>query len=220
MDVNVDVDMDVDKHTDVTKNGPFRATLSNAWDDGGSGGGGGGGGGGATLVDAAGGHGLVGVLAAMSKRGEFARVVVRDRRRPKAFDAVVAAAIEVAPWVAGRIEYEQEGLGPRAAPLPRGCAVVCVHGCNALTDVIIAAAAEADARSVALMPCCYGQTSANAPVALRNALGVAVAADAHRTYELERHGYTVRWHAVPQSTTPMNRIILAHRHGRKGQKPQ
>ena len=47
------------------------------------------------LVDVAGGHGLVGALAAIFKYKDFDQVVVRDRRRPKAFDAVVAAAVEV-----------------------------------------------------------------------------------------------------------------------------
>lgn len=163
-----------------------------------------------TLYDIAGGHGLVGTLAAMLKRDEFERVVVADPRRPKAFDAVVGAAVDVAPWVEGRVVHEQSKVGPRA-PLPRGCAVACVHGCRGLTDKIIAAAAEADARSVALMPCCYQQTAAHAPDALRGALGVPLAADVHRTYRLEQLGYAVIWRAIPPSITPMNRILLAHR---------
>ena len=73
------------------------------------------------------------------------------------------------------------------------------------------AAAEADARSIALMPCCYSQTAADAPEALRRALGVPLASDVHRTYRLEKLGYTVRWSAVPLSITPMNRIIIATR---------
>ena len=113
----------------------------------------------------------------------------------------------------GRIAYEQRPVDANA-PLPRGCAVVCVHGCNRLTDIIIAAAADADARSMALMPCCYQQTAANAPRALRHALGVALAADVHRTYNLEHLGYSVTWRAVPPSITPMNRILLAWRDGR------
>ena len=148
---------------------------------------------------------------AIFKFKEFQRVVVRDLRRPKAFDEVVAAAVEVAPWVEGRIVYEQEAVGPRGTPLPKGCAVACVHGCNKLTDIIIDAAADADARSLALMPCCYAQTAANAPDCLRQSLGVALAADVHRTYTLERLGYTVAWRAIPQSITPMNRIIVASR---------
>lgn len=169
----------------------------------------------ATLVDVAGGHGLVGALVAIHKFRDFKRVIVRDRRKPKAFDAVVAAATEVAPWVEGRIVYEQGDVGGKhGKPLPAGCAIAAVHGCNKLTDMIIEAAAEADARSVALMPCCYAHTAAAAPQGLRNALGVALAADVHRTYTMERHGWNVAWKAIPAQITPMNRILLAHRPGR------
>lgn len=168
-----------------------------------------------TLVDAAGGHGLVGVLCAIFKPDDFARVLVIDRRQPKAFDAVVAAAIEVAPWVEGRVVYEQKRIGPEE-PLPVGCAVVCVHGCRALTDKIIAAASAADARAIALMPCCYQQTAADAPEALRTALGVPLAADVHRTYRLEASGYVVSWKAIPASISPMNRILVASRAGARG----
>ena len=162
-----------------------------------------------TLVDAAGGHGLVGALAAVFKFEQFGRVQVHDPQRPKSFDAVAAAAAEVAPWAEGRVVHLPARLGE--APLPRGCAVVGVHGCGTLTDRIIDAAAEADARSIALMPCCYSQTAADAPEALRRALGVPLASDVHRTYRLEKLGYTVRWSAVPLSITPMNRIIIATR---------
>ena len=115
-------------------------------------------------MDAAGGHGLVGTLAAIFKRDAFQRVEVRDPKRPKAFDAVVDAAVEVAPWVEGRITYVPSKL---QEPLPRGSAVVGVHGCGRLTDQIIGAAADADARAIALMPCCYSQTATDAPAALR-----------------------------------------------------
>ena len=167
-----------------------------------------------TLIDVAGGHGLVGTLAAIFMSRRFQRVVVRDMRRPQAFDAVCEAAVEVAPWVEGRIVFEETKIGPGYAPLPRGCAIVCVHGCKGLTDTIINAADAADARSVALMPCCYRSTAADAPEALRAALGVPLAADVHRTYTLERLGYTVKWSAIPPSISPMNRIILAHRRDR------
>jgi hypothetical protein len=166
---------------------------------------------GGTLVDVAGGHGLVAALCAIFKYKDFGRTIVRDRRRPKAFDAIVSAAEEVAPWVAGRITYEQGDVGPGGQPLPEGCAVVSVHGCGKLTDMVIAAAAAANARSIALMPCCYAQTAADAPEGLRSALGAALAADVHRTYTLDGLGYSVVWRAIPQTITPMNRILLAHR---------
>ena len=165
---------------------------------------------GGTLVDVAGGHGLVGVLAAIFMAERFERVIVRDMRRPAAFDEVLAAAVEAAPWVEGRVVYEEEKVGPHA-PLPRGCAVACVHGCKSLTDKIIAAAADADARSIACTPCCYRSTADSAPDAVRRALGAPLATDIMRTIELERLGFTVAWAAIPPSISPMNRILLAHR---------
>ena len=163
------------------------------------------------LIDVAGGHGLVGTLVALFKSKDFERVIIRDPRRPKAFDEVVSAAVEVAPWVGGRITYEQKKVLP-SDPLPRGgAAVVCVHGCKSLTDRIIAAAAQAEARSIALMPCCYPSDAAHAPTALVQSLGTPLASDVQRTYDLQMHGYEVRWKAIPQSITPMNRILIASR---------
>ena len=94
-----------------------------------------------TLIDCAGGHGLVGTLAAIFMFRQFDCVIVRDPKKPNAFDAVLEAAVEVAPWVEGRIMFDQSKIGPAHAPLPQGCAVVGVHGCRDLTDKIIAAAA-------------------------------------------------------------------------------
>ena len=74
--------------------------------------------GGSTLVDVAGGHGLVGCLAAIFMAKQFERVIVRDMRRPAAFDEVLAAAVEAAPWVEGRIRYEEEKVGPTHSTFP------------------------------------------------------------------------------------------------------
>ena len=57
------------------------------------------------------------------------------------------------------------------------------------------------------------QTAGEVPEALRRSLGVSVAADIHRTYELERLDYTANWRAIPSSITPMNRVLLG-RHRR------
>jgi hypothetical protein len=167
-----------------------------------------------TLLEVAGGHGLLGVLCAVFER-RFARVVVTDRRRPPSFTQVLKAATEVAPWVAERVTYietEFEGAGL----LPAGSAVVCVHGCKSLTDIILQAAIEARVESMACMPCCYGHSAAaeRAPPALRRSLGVALAADIERTYLLEGAGYGVHWRYIPSAITPMNRILTARRSGR------
>jgi len=168
-----------------------------------------------TLVDVAGGHGLLATLFAIFEPTRFSRVVVADTRRPRAFDAVLASTAEVAPWAVDTLEYID---GPAAdirdmgsGLLPAGCAVACVHGCGGLTDSVIEAAAHAEAAAVAVMPCCYGGLAKGSPRALRRSLGVALAADIERTATLEAMGYRVDWRALPQAITPLNRVILAKR---------
>ena len=171
--------------------------------------------GGGMLVDVAGGHGLAAVLFAVFEWQRFRRVLVLDTRKPKAADDIFSAAAEVAPWVASRLEYisgEQADLrGAGARQLTNGCAVACVHGCNDLTDAVLAAADERGAASVAVMPCCYGGVAKASPPALRRSLGVALAADIERTYWLEERDWDVKWRAIPKAISPMNRIVLARR---------
>ena len=173
---------------------------------------------GSTLVDVAGGHGLLATLFAIFESKRFTSVLVADTRRPKAFESVLAAAAEVAPWAVGSIEYvagEPADMfrGEGAALLPHDCAVACVHGCGALTDAVLQAALAAEAASLAVMPCCYGGLARDAPRALRRSLGVALAADIERTAYLEERGYRVDWRALPRVITPLNRIIIAKRAG-------
>ena len=40
-------------------------------------------------------------------------------------------------------------------------------------------------------------------------LGAPLAFDVDRTYRLERAGYHVRWDAIPEAITPMNRLLVA-----------
>ena len=195
----------------------------------------------AQLIEIAGGHGLVGILLACLERRRFPRVVIADRHKPPSFAVIRAAAAAVAPWVDDCVEYQEVDISTRFARapkegghrehpdderrarpllLPHGCAVVCVHACKSLTDEILHAAMEARAESIAAMPCCYGHSHAaeSAPTAIRGALGVAVAADIQRTYDLVAAGYTVQWRYIPAAITPMNRILLAKRlHAAEGE---
>jgi hypothetical protein len=171
---------------------------------------------GSALVDVAGGHGLLAALFAIFESKRFTTVLVADTRRPKAFESVLAATAEVAPWAVGSIEYvagERADMlqGEGAALLPHGCAVACVHGCGALTDAVLEAALAAEATSLAVMPCCYGGLARDAPRALRRSLGVALTADIERTAYLEERDYRVEWRALPRVITPLNRIIIAKR---------
>ena len=94
-----------------------------------------------------------------------------------------------------------------------GAAVACVHGCSSLTDTVIKTATEGGAESIVCMPCCYAhsESAEAAPRALRRSLGVALAADIQRTYNLEAARYDVTWRHIPSTITPMNRMLCARR---------
>lgn len=182
----------------------------------------------------------------MLEPARFDRVLVTDRRRPASFGVILDAAAAVAgPAVRERVRFEEVDFA--AALLPTGCAVVCVHGCNSLTDKVIARAVAAEAESLAVMPCCYAHSEASqlAPAALRKGVGVALAADVRmpspvpavlpldtteprqpalvpqvqRTYTLEAAGFAVSWRHIPSAITPMNRVLVARRRSGVGDSP-
>ena len=168
-----------------------------------------------TCVECAAGHGLLGILIGALEQTRFDHVVVTDRRKPASFERCLEAAASVAPWIRELVSFAEADFTSADALklLPAGCAVVCVHGCNSLTDHVIARAVGAAAESLAVMPCCYAHSEAAeaAPAALRSAMGVALAADVQRTYRLEDAGYEVAWRHIPSTITPMNRVLVARR---------
>jgi hypothetical protein len=83
-----------------------------------------------------------------------------------------------------------------------------IHACGVATDQVLDAALAVQAKTVAVMPCCYSRTSPAAPHALREHLGAETCSDVHRTYRLEAAGYRVEWAFIPEPITPMNRIVL------------
>ena len=90
--------------------------------------------------------------------------------------------------------------------------VVSTHACGSLTDAVLEYAADVGAASIAVMPCCYTGTADGAPYGVRRMLGVGMAADIRRAFELQGRGdYHVDFAAVPRAITPMNRIIVAER---------
>ena len=154
------------------------------------------------------GHGLTGLLfAAFEKRVE--QVVLVDRRRPKAFDRVHQAVVDVAPWVAAKIDFREARL--RDCALPEGASVLGVHACGVRTDQCIDQALKTGG-AVALMPCCYDKAAArriDSP--FLEALGVEQTLDIERTVRLRGAGYAVEWSAIPRCITPMNRVLLGVR---------
>ena len=168
---------------------------------------------GGTLVEVAGGHGLLSIFCAVFHSKRFSRIIIADFKRPASFDTILDAASKVAPWIRGIVEYREADFTTSPGLLPEGCAVCCVHGCNSLTDKVVKAVIESKAHSFACMPCCYAHAEAAeaAPKAVRSSLGVAVAADVMRTLRLEEAGYAVTWRHIPRAITPMNRVLLARR---------
>ena len=49
------------------------------------------------------------------------------------------------------------------------------------------------------------------PAARQAELGTRLAFDIDRTYRLEAAGYRVRWDAIPEEITPMNRVLIGTR---------
>lgn len=158
------------------------------------------------VVDLCAGHGLAGMLFAIHQR-ETQRVILCDRRRPQSHAATLAAVVRAAPWVEGQIEYREGRLEHLAPELPAGAGVLGVHACGRLTDQCLEVARTLRG-PVAVLPCCRDHGLNEAPPGLREALGEDVAYDVHRTYALESAGYRVRWRSIPETVTPMNRVLI------------
>lgn len=159
------------------------------------------------MADLCCGHGLTGVIFAMME-ATVSHVTLLDHDHPKNHARVLAAAADVAPWVAGKIQLVSAPVERAAALLAPGTGVVAVHACGVRTDRCLEAA-MAVGGPIAMMPCCYHQTDKRVPDGLRRALGRSLSTDIHRTYTLENGGYEVGWTGIPAEITAMNRIMVA-----------
>ena len=160
------------------------------------------------VVDLCAGHGLVGLLFGCFERS-VERVVLVDKVFPSCAHSVLDAISSVAPWVRGKVEYQERRVESiRSGEFSSDTSFTAVHACGGRTDRCLAVAV-AERSPIAVMPCCYARTARKAPRAFRKVLGAALTTDIHRTYTLEESGYSVEWAAVPAVITPMNRIIVA-----------
>lgn len=158
-----------------------------------------------SMVDLCCGHGLVGILFAMFER-KVERVMLLDKMRPPSFDAVLRAAVDVAPWVGDKIQYVVSRLEDAATHIEPNSTILGVHACGDRTDQCINLATETGG-AVALLPCCRNHRYP-LPPSLRKALGADIAIDVDRTYRLHAAGFHVRWDEIPPSITPMNRVLV------------
>ena len=161
------------------------------------------------LTDLCCGHGLTGILFALFER-VVERVVLIDHEQPRSHAKAIAAAVRVGPWVADKVEYRTARIKEVRRYLEPQSSVIAVHACGVLTDRCLDCAIEI-AGAVALMPCCYLDRACRAPAALQSELGTRLAFDIDRTYRLEAAGYRVRWDAIPEEITPMNRVLIGTR---------
>jgi hypothetical protein len=133
-----------------------------------------------TLVDAAAGHGYVGLCAAVLLGWRRVVAIERDADR---IDRVRAAAAKLD--VPLDLELRTAVLGEgAAAACPEGAdLVVALHACGAATDAVLAEASRARARWILCAPCCYG----GAVSGWRDAEVEAEARGLHRDAEVRAH---------------------------------
>jgi Methyltransferase domain len=177
---------------------------------------------GGLLVDAAAGHGYLGLLA-VELLG-IPRVVLLERDPTRAERCREAAARLTRP---AEIEVRTGEVGERALWPDRPAVVAALHACGPAADQILEGAIASRARWILVVPCCYSSALAFAPGAEAHAesLGlprqsevrrrfVESLIDGERALRLEAAGYEVQVAAfVPPTVTPHNRLFRARRAG-------
>ena len=158
---------------------------------------------GGKVFDLACGHGLIAHLMLILDDSSPDALAI-DARLPESAAKVSAAILAHWPRLEGRVELVQ---GPIAGvQLGRGDLAVSAHACGALTDEVLAIAADAQVR-VAVLPCCH-DGEANDAAGLGGWLDQALAIDTVRAVELRGRGYQVHTQSIPASITPKNRLLL------------
>ncbi len=159
---------------------------------------------GGTIVDVAGGHGLV-AFSMLLLDDTSPRAVVVDVRQPASFERLRAAIEAEWPRLSGRVGYAErriEGFVP-----PPDALLVGVHACGPLTDRVLDLAIDGGHR-VAVMPCCHSVERCDRGE-LQGWLPAPLAIDATRAARMQRAGFRVRTMVIPDDITPENRVLLA-----------
>ena len=64
-----------------------------------------------------------------------------DFVRPPSYDLILGAVLEVAPWVADKIQFVEINVDRLLVPgqdiLPLGTSVIAIHACGLATDISI-----------------------------------------------------------------------------------
>lgn len=158
---------------------------------------------GGRVVDLAAGHGLLAYLMLLLDDSSPAALAV-DPSPPASAAAVRDAMTATWPRLASRVRLVAGDAD--AVPLAAGDVVVSCHACGALTDTVLARAAEARAR-LAVLPCCHDARTCDRGAAA-GWLDAPLAIDVTRAVRLERQGYRVWTQTIPAAITPKNRLLL------------
>jgi len=158
---------------------------------------------GGRVVDLACGHGLVAHLMLILDDTSPGALGI-DRSLPPSAGALASALVAAWPRLAGRVELREGAI--EEIPLGAGDLVVATHACGALTDVVLARAADARAR-VCVLPCCHDVETCDRG-ALDGWLDPALAIDVTRARALAARGYAVTTLTIPSEITPKNRLLL------------
>lgn len=158
---------------------------------------------GGRLVELAAGHGLLSHIMCLLDPTLEGAVAV-DRRLPPSAQRLASALIDRWPQLEGRVRLVEGDI--RELPLSSSDAVVGVHACGVLTDVILDRALEAEAR-VAVLPCCHAQKRSDTG-GLLGWVDPSLAIDVTRAARLRSAGYQVHTATIPEEITPKARLLF------------
>lgn len=158
---------------------------------------------GGTVVDVAGGHGLV-AFAMLLLDNSSPRALVVDKRQPESFARLERVLVERWPRLTGRVTYVEARL--RDVDLPEDALLIGVHACGPLTDRVLDAALAGRHR-VAVLPCCHSVERCDTGK-LDGWLPPALAIDATRAARLRGAGWAVHTATIPADITPENRLLI------------
>jgi hypothetical protein len=157
---------------------------------------------GGRIVDLCAAHGLLAqVLLLLDDSSPQALVV--DRALAPSAEKIHRAVIDAWPRLAGRVSFVAGAL--EDIELAADDLVVSIHACGATTDRVLERAVQARAR-VAVVPCCHDAATCEAGP-LGGWLDDPLAIDVLRAVRLARAGYRVWTMTIPETITPMNRLL-------------